>query len=179
MAPISYWKRKGKIELKKNSYCLTEFQLPEFYFTSKLYNVQASVPSRLFHHVNHAIVFYCFLQGGWLHIKYANFGELLNNSPLFPVSHYATNLYNLFLVISCGCTVLILVTLSCSKNIHFFVQKNNKDTENGCASIIIVVAFPPGKSSKSPIQPDLHVRHLLVSTPSINAYLSQTQKFSQ
>jgi len=49
------------------------------------------------------------------------FGELLNNSPLFPVSHYATNLYNLFLVISCGCTVLILVTLSCSKSIHFFV----------------------------------------------------------
>ena len=68
MAPISYWKRKGKIELKKNSYCLTEFQLPEFCFTSKLYNVQESVPSRLFHHVNHAIVFYCFLYGGWLHI---------------------------------------------------------------------------------------------------------------
>ena len=28
---------------------------------------------------------------------------------------------NIFLVISCGCTVLVLVTLSCSKNIHFFV----------------------------------------------------------
>ena len=110
MAPISYWKRKGKIELKKLPDCLTEFQLPEFYFTSKLYNVQASVPSMLFYHVNHAIVFSRAV--GCI------FGELLNNWPLFPVSHYATNLYNLFLVISCGCTVLILVTLSCSKSIR-------------------------------------------------------------
>ena len=38
-----------------------EFQLREFCVTSELYNVQASVPSMLFHHVKHSIVFYCFL----------------------------------------------------------------------------------------------------------------------
>ena len=39
-----------------------EFRLPEFYVTSELYNVQASVPSMLFYHVTyHSVVFYCFL----------------------------------------------------------------------------------------------------------------------
>ena len=148
---------------------MTEFQLPEFYVTSELYNVQTSVSSMLFYHVNHSIVFSRAV--GCI------FGELLNNSPLFPVSHYTTNLYNLFLVISCGCTVLILVTLSCSKNIHFFCVEEH-ERQNGCALIIIDVTFPPRKSSKSRFQLDLHVRHLLLSTPSINAYLSQAQKLS-
>ena len=57
VTPISY-----KIDLKKIPSCLTEFQLPEFYVTSELYNVQASVPSMLFYHVTyHSVVFYCFL----------------------------------------------------------------------------------------------------------------------
>ena len=56
VTPISY-----KIDLKKIPSCLTEFQLPEFFVTSELYNVQASVPSMLVYHVNHSIVFYCFL----------------------------------------------------------------------------------------------------------------------
>lgn len=60
LTPISY-KRKGKIDLKKIPNCLTELQLPEVYVTSELYNVQASVPSMLFYHVNHSVVFYCFL----------------------------------------------------------------------------------------------------------------------
>lgn len=112
LTPISY-KKERKNRSEKIPSCLTEFQLPEFYVTSELYNVQASVPSMLFYHVTyHSIVFSRAV--GCI------FGELLNNSPLFPVSHYTTNLYNLLHVISCGCTVLILVTLSCSKKHSFF-----------------------------------------------------------
>ena len=61
LTPISY-KKERKNRFEKIPSCLTEFQLPEFYVTSELYNVQASVPSMLFYHVTyHSVVFYCFL----------------------------------------------------------------------------------------------------------------------
>ena len=140
LRPISY-KKERKNRSEKIPSCLTEFQLREFYVTSELYNVQASVPSMLFHHVKHSIVFSRAV--GCI------FGELLNNSPLFPVSHYTTNLYNLFLVISCGCTVVILVSLSCSKNIHFSfcVEQHQRHCER-LWLIIIAVTFPPRKVLK-------------------------------